>query len=142
MFKEVINDLVTLIQTVTSIETGSVFRGEVGKVNLIKKNGVIIMPDFDIPDTLTGDRGEYSKSLPFIATCFICVAKKATLHDAEDDALDLLAAIIDKVSGTEAVIDMNGNQKYFHWEFKRAEWHDRSASLTVISCDFFLNIQV
>jgi predicted RNA-binding protein len=142
MFVQALTDLIDAIKTVDCFEDKSVFRGEVGKINTVKKNGCIVMPDFDVPDSLTGDPGEYSKKIPLIATCFIISAFNKTQIEGEDIVLRLVAKTIDKVSDTEMEVSMNGNRKYYRWELKRIEWHDRSASLTVISCDFFFNIQV
>ena len=142
MFVQALTDLITTIQTIDCFEDGAVIRGETGKVNTVKKNGCIVMPDFDVPDSLTGDPGEIQKKIPLIATCFIISAFNKTLIDGENEVLRLTAEIINLVSTTEMSVDMNGNEKLYTWELKRIEWHDRTASLTVISCDFFFNIQV
>lgn len=142
MFKEAINDLVATIKTVTGFTADSVVRGEPGKINQVKKNTCIVMPDFDSTESLSGDAGELAKSAKFVATCFVCCASEKKLSDAEDIALDLLEAVITKVEETEKLISMGGNQKYCKWETGRIEWHDRSASLTIISVDFSINLQL
>lgn len=140
MFKEVTNNLVTLIGTLTTdFPAGSVERGEPGKVNIIKSNACLIMPDFQTVEEFSQQPGEYAKQVPFYAECFIISGKQfKTLAEAEDSALDLIEKVISVVTGTEQQTE----QKYFFWELSDVEWYDRSANMCVVKLEFKVYLQV
>lgn len=141
MFKEAINDLITVISGIADFDF--VDRGELGKVNAIKKNGCLIMPDFKTPETFSGDIGEYSMQVPFTANCFIITSHHKSLKDAEDKCLDLAELVLAEVNNNERQVNMIGdNLKYFKWELTYNEWQERSASLCVLVLEFTVNLQV
>jgi len=142
MFATAIDGVVTNVATITDFPTGSVERGEVGKISTVKNAACLVMPDFGKPASLTGDTGELSKQIPFHANCFVIAAGKKTLKLCENAVMDLAFKVIDKVGTTEALISMNGNQKYCYWELTGFEWEDRSASLCVIALEFTINLQL
>lgn len=142
MFETAIDALITNVATITDFTTGSVERGEVGKMNTVKNAACLVMPDFGTPTSLTGDSGELAKQIPFHANCFVIAAGKKTLKLCENAVMDLAFKVINKVQTTEALISMNGNQKYCYWELTGFEWQDRSASMCVIALEFSVNLQL
>lgn len=142
MLQTAIDDLIVVVKTITDFPTGSVARGEFGKVNSAKSAGCLVVPDFGTPTTFSGDVGELAKQLPFQANLFIYAAQKKTLEAAENEVMDLVQKVIYKINDTESLLSMNGNQKYFHWELTGIEWQDRSASLCVIALEFTVYLQL
>ena len=129
------------IQELEDFKAGAVQRGDQGKATTVSSPGCIVMPDFDSPTEFSGDPGELSKKIAFIASCFLLIKGYTKLEDAENAALALAEKVLSKVQNAEFQVNMNGNMKYYHWELKRMDFLQRTSSLAVLNIEFQYYLQ-
>lgn len=145
MLKEVLDQSIAALKTIDSFiddPDNKVFRGELGKINVVKDSGCIVMPEFKPPHTFGMEGEAREKELHFSPNYFVLVAKRKTLEDAENDTMALTLKVIQKIHATEMTIDQEGNSKFCYLELTDIEWTERSASLCVIALEFTVKLQV
>ncbi len=145
MLKEVLDKSIEALKTIEDFSDDpakKVFRGEVGKINVVPNKGCIVMPEFKPPHTFGMMEEAREKELHFSPNFFVIAAKYAKLEEAENDCMDLTVKVIQKIHSTEMFIDMEGNSKHCYLELTDIEWLERSASMCVIALEFTVKLQV
>jgi hypothetical protein len=145
MLKEVLDQSLAALKTIDSFADNpdkKVFRGEVGKINIIANTGCIIMPEFKPPASLGMTDDVRQKELHFSPNFFVISAKHKTLEEAEDECMELAVKVVRKIHATELFVDMEGSSKFCYLELTDNEWLERSASLCVIALEFTVKLQV
>lgn len=142
MFNQVVENAINTIKEIEDFNPSTVIRGEPGKVNTIKDTGCLIMSDFQPPRSFGDNDGELVKKIPFTINCFVITGQRKTYKDCESDCLDLAHKVLTKMSVAEAIVEMDGNYKYYKYEWTDIEWVERSASMCTIAIEFSLFLQV
>lgn len=146
MLKQVLDQSITALKTIDSFiddADNKVFRGELGKINVVKSEGCIVMPEFKPPASFGMTDDVKEKELHFSPNYFVMAAKRKTLEEAENDVMELVLKVITKIHETVFQIDQTGgNFKYCNLELTDIEWLERSASLCVIALEFTVKLQV
>lgn len=146
MLKEVMDQSIAALKTLSDFSDDpdkKVFRGEVGKINIVPNKGCIVMPEFKPPHTFGMESESREKELHFSPNFFVISAKHKKLEEAEDECMDVTLRVIQKLHATELKILQEGdNFKLCHLELTDIEWIERSASLCVIALEFTVKLQV
>src|SRR5574338_1461867 len=137
MLPELLNDALEEIKTMNEFSDdpeNKVFRGELGKINVVKDIGCIGMPEFN-PPKMFGDQddNEKDKLLKYTPNFFVIAAYRKTLVQCEDDCMDLAFKVIQKLNKKIFNVDMGGQKTFQPLEWTDIEWTERSASLCIIA---------